>query len=132
MIGYILFAIFAVSIMWPVVYGNMGVLVPCLFIAGFFEAWVVPNVFAFISLHYPAHIAGKLSGTWFGIGLFGGTVGVILGAAALHGTGNYHASILIVGLVAVIGFVLTIFLKPPKVFAATLEAGVGRQNASAG
>jgi MFS family permease len=126
MIGYALFAIFAVSIMWPAVYGNMSVLVVCLVIAGFFEAWVVPNVFAFISLHYPAHITGKLSGMWFGIGLFGGTVGVSVGAAALHGTGNYHASIVIVGVVAVIGFILTIFLKPSKVFCASEDGEIRR------
>ncbi len=126
MIGYALFAVFAVSIMWPVVYANMSVLVPCLVIAGFFEAWVVPNVFAFISLHYPAHITGKLSGMWFGIGLFGGTVGVSLGAVALHATRNYHASIIIVGLIAVIGFILTIFLKPPKVFCASADGEIRR------
>ena len=125
MIGYALFAIFAVSIMWPAVYKNMTVLVPCLVIAGFFEAWVVPIVFAFISLHYPAHITGKLSGMWFGIGLFGGTVGVTAGAAALHKTGNYHASIIIVGLVAAAGFILTIFLKPPKVFCLSEEGKTG-------
>jgi len=128
LIGFALFAMFAVSIMLPVVYGNMPILVACLFIAGFFEAWVVPNVFAFIALHYPAHIAGKLSGMWFGIGLFGGTVGVILGATALHHTGNYHVSILIVGTVAIIGFILSTFLKPPKVFSMTDGEVVKRRN----
>jgi len=122
-IGYFLFAIFAVSIMWQAVYSNLSVLVPCLMVAGFFEAWVVPIVFAFIALHYPAHIAGKLVGMWFGIGLFGGTVGVIVGATALHSTGNYHASIIIVGVVALIGLILTLFLKPPKVFCVSDAGG---------
>ncbi|MCX8021733.1 MAG: MFS transporter [Syntrophorhabdaceae bacterium] len=116
MIGFFIFAVFAVSIMIPQVYTNMKILVLCLAIAGFFEAWVVPIVFAFIALHYPSHIVGKLTGMWFGIGVFGGTVGVILGAAALHHTGNYHTSIIIVGIIAIIGCVLGIFLKPPKVF----------------
>jgi len=128
LIGFALFAVFAVSIMLPAVFGTMPVLVTCLFLAGFFEAWVVPNVFAFIALHYPAHIAGKLSGMWFGIGLFGGTIGVILGATALHSTGNYHVSILIVGTMAIIGFILATFLKPPKVFSMTEGEVVKRRN----
>jgi MFS family permease len=116
MIGLLFFAFFAVSIMLPAVYGNMPVLIACLMIAGFFESWVVPTVFAFIALNYPAHIVGKLTGMWFGIGLFGGTIGVIVGATALHHTGNYHASIIIVGTVALIGVVLGMFLKPAQVF----------------
>jgi MFS family permease len=115
-IGYIVFAIFAVSILWPAVYKNMPVLLICLGVAGFFQAWVVPNIFAFISKHYPAHIAGKLQGSWFGIGQFGGAVGVGAGATALYNTGNYHMSIIIVGVISVIGFILAQFLKPPKVF----------------
>ena len=116
MIGLFLFALFAVSIMLPVVYGTMPVLLSCLITAGFFESWIVPTVFAFIALHYPAHIVGKLTGMWFGIGLFGGTIGVIVGATALHHTGNYHVSIIVVGVVALIGVVLGVFLKPPQVF----------------
>jgi MFS family permease len=115
-IGYIIFAVFAVSILWPTVYKNMSVLIVCLAVAGFFQAWVVPNVFAFISKHYPAHIAGKLQGSWFGIGQFGGALGVAVGATALHKTGNYHMSIVIVSVVSVIGVIIAHFLKPPKVF----------------
>jgi MFS family permease len=113
-IGYIVFAVFAVSILWPTVYKNMSVLIICLAVAGFFQAWVVPNIFAFISKHYNAHIAGKLQGSWFGIGQFGGALGVAVGATALHNTGNYRTSVVIVGVVSVIGFILAQFLKPPK------------------
>jgi MFS family permease len=127
MIGLFIFALFAVSIMLPAVWGNMPVLVACLVIAGFFESWVVPTVFAFIALSYPAHIVGKLTGMWFGIGLFGGTIGVIVGATALHHTGNYHTSIIIVGVVALIGVVLGIFLKPPKIFCEADSPGADYQ-----
>jgi MFS family permease len=127
-IGYIVFAIFAVSILWPAVYKNMSVLLICLGVAGFFQAWVVPNIFAFISKHYPAHIAGKLQGSWFGIGQFGGAVGVAAGATALHNTGNYRMSIVIVSVVSVIGFIIAQFLKPPKVFSQgrRVEPGTGK------
>jgi MFS family permease len=115
-IGYVVFAVFAISILWPAVYKNMSALIGCLAVAGFFQAWVVPNIFAFISKHYPAHIAGKLQGSWFGIGQFGGALGVAVGATALHNTGNYRMSIVIVGVVSMVGFILAQFLTPAKAF----------------
>ncbi len=121
MIGYAVFAIFAVSIILPLVYGRLPVLLVCLMVAGFFQAWVIPNALAFISLHYPPHITGKLVGTAFGINLFAASAGIMLGAYALHHTGNYHISIIIVGTVAALGFVLAFFMKPPKVFVMTGE-----------
>ena len=74
------------------------------------------NVIAFASKHYPAHIAGKLVGMWMGIGLFGGLAGILAGATALHNTGNYHVSIIIVCIIAIIGLIFAQFLKPPRAF----------------
>ena len=120
-VGYVLFAIAALSILFPAVFGTMAVLVVCLGIAGFFLAWVMPNVLAFVAKYYPPHIAGKLVGLWMGVGLFGGTFGILGGATALRQTGNYRASIIIVSVVAVIGLTITQFLKPPQVFRAADE-----------
>lgn len=89
-------------------------MVACLLAAGFFQAWVVPNALAFYSLHYPAHIAGRLVGLSFGIALFGGTAGIVAGAFALHHTGNYRVSILLVSSVALAGFALSTALKAPN------------------
>jgi len=114
--GYALFAIFAFSIIFPAVWGDMSVLPVCLAIAGFFIGLVGANVIAFASKHYPAHIAGKLVGMWMGVGLFGGLAGIVAGATALHNTGNYHASIIIVCIIAIIGLIFAQFLKPPQVF----------------
>jgi len=116
--GYALFAVFAFSIIFPAVWGSMSVLPVCLAIAGFFIGLVGANVIAFASKKYPAHIAGKLVGMWLGVGLFGGLAGILAGATALHKTGNYHASIIIVCVIAVIGLGLAFFLKPPMVFSA--------------
>jgi MFS family permease len=118
-VGYVLFAVAAITILFPGVFGNMVVLVACLGLAGFFLAWVMPNALAFVAKYYPPHISGKLVGLWMGVGLFGGTFGILGGATALSHTGNYHASIVIVSIVALIGLVITQFLKPPKVFCAT-------------
>jgi hypothetical protein len=37
--------------------------------------------------------------------------GVMIGAAALHGTGNYHTSIITVSLVGMVGLFSSLFLK---------------------
>ncbi len=116
MMGYALFAIFAFSIIFPTVWGSMSVLPVCLAIAGFFIGLVGANVIAFASKRYPANIAGKLVGMWMGVGLFGGFGGILAGATALHKTGNYHASIAIVCVIAIIGLVFAFFLTPPLVF----------------
>ncbi len=118
-VGYILFAVFGFSIIFPTIFTSMGILVVCLGLAGFFLAWVMPNVFAFGAKYYPPHIAGKLVGVWMGVGLFGGTLGILGGATALRRTGNYHASIIIVSVVALVGLVIAQFLTPPRVFCAT-------------
>lgn len=113
MIGFCLFGTLAIAVSSPAITSSLSVLAPWLAVAGFFQAWVVPNAFAFVSLHYPAHITGKLVGMWMGIGLFGGSAGVIAGSVALHHTGNYLVSILLVGAVAFAGLLVSIFLRPP-------------------
>lgn len=114
--GYAIFAIFAFSIIFPAVWSNMAILPVCLVMAGFFIGLVGANIIAFASKHYPAHIAGKIVGMWMGIGLFGGFAGIMAGATALHKTGNYHASIIIVCIIAVFGLIFARFLNPPQVF----------------
>lgn len=54
---------------------------------------------------------------WVGLCVFGSTAGGICGSIALRVTGNYHLSIIIVSIVAIIGLVASLFLKPPTVFA---------------
>ncbi|NTU60437.1 MAG: MFS transporter, partial [Deltaproteobacteria bacterium] len=49
-----------------------------------------------------------------GIGIFGGTCGVIAGATALHHTGRYGVSIVLVGAAAAVGLLLSLFLRPPS------------------
>jgi MFS family permease len=115
-IGFLVFAVFSVSIKLPFVTSNRLMLLACLMIAGFFMAWIVPNAMAFVATHYPPHVTGKVVGLWVGVGTFGGTVGVILGAMSLRQTNSYLVSILIVGCVGLIGFLLTPFLKSPAVF----------------
>ncbi|WP_005035683.1 MFS transporter [Holophaga foetida] len=115
-IGFLGAAIFALSVRFPFVNGNLKILPICLFLAGFFQGWIVPTSLAFIAMHFPSHIVGKMTGIWMGVGIFGGTAGVIAGASLLHKTGLYQASIVAVGIVGLVGFLCSLFLNPPAVF----------------
>ncbi|MBP1625534.1 MAG: rane protein, major facilitator superfamily [Holophagaceae bacterium] len=115
-VAFLVFAVFIFSISQPFVYTNMKILYPVLGIAGFFLAWVVPVCIAFVTLHYPAHLVGKMIGLWFGIGLFAGVPAIGIGSALLTKTGNYHASIYVVTAIAVVGAIIAQWLKPPKAF----------------
>jgi len=114
--GFLLSAVFCLSIKLPFVFSNEGTLQFCLIIAGFFMSFVNPQVMAFISKNYPEHITGKVGGMTMGIGIFGGTAGVIAGSVALHATDLYQMSINIVGVIAVIGLIVALWLNPPKAF----------------
>ena len=61
-------------------------------------------------------ITGKVGGMAMGLGLFGGVVGVSIGSATITKTGNYQASILIVTIVAIVGFFVAMALRKPKAF----------------
>jgi len=56
----------------------------------------------------------KMLGLWLGLGIFGGAAGLFVGGFALTRVGNYHVSIMLIALGALIGFVLTLFLAKPK------------------
>ncbi|WP_306598666.1 MFS transporter [Geothrix sp. 21YS21S-2] len=115
-LGFIGAAVFSISVRSPLVYGNLGILPVCLVLVGFFQGMVIPTTLAFIAMHFPSNIVGKMTGIWMGVGIFGGTAGVVVGATLLHKTGLYHASIAAVSLVALCGFLFSLFLNPPEIF----------------
>jgi len=97
--------------------GVNPLLLVVMIISAFFLGQGISTVMAFISKSYPEHITGKVGGMSMGLGLIGGTVGVSAGSIALTKTHNYQASIVIVVIIAIIGFFLAIALRKPKVFA---------------
>ena len=115
-LGFIGAAVFAIAVRFPAVAGNLSILPICLFLFGFFQGLVIPATLAFIAMNFPSHIAGKMTGIWMGLGIFGGTAGLIVGATLLHNTGLYLASILAVGIVAIVGAVASVLLTPPAIF----------------
>ncbi|NTV90926.1 MAG: MFS transporter [Clostridiales bacterium] len=112
-IGFLGCAIFVLSVRFPFIYGNPPVLYSCLFLQGFFISLVVPQTALFVAQSFPVNIVGKVYGTAMGIGAFG-SVGISFGAFLLHATGNYHASIYAVSIIAIIGCVIGINMNVPK------------------
>ena len=115
----ILAAVFALSVKLPIIYSNSTALLICLILTGLFLSSINPTIQAFISMHYPKSIIGKIGGMAMGIGIFGGTAGVAAGSVALHTTGTYQLSILIVAAILLVGFVFALGMKPPKGFGAS-------------
>ena len=116
--GFVLSAVFMVAVRLPFVHGNSALLGAVLFLCGFFESFTIPAISAFISLHYPQSIMGKVFAVSFGVSLFAGAVGVGLGGAILHATNSYDVPVVLVGVVALLGAAVTATLRPPRAFAA--------------
>ena len=102
-VTYILTAIFCGSVMLPTVASNISILTVCLMLAGFFMGMPGPFTFGFIASQYPSHITGRVGGIIAGMGIFGGTIAVAVGSYALHATGAYTVSIMIVVCVCILG-----------------------------
>ncbi|NTW38665.1 MAG: MFS transporter [Cellulomonadaceae bacterium] len=113
MIGFAMGAVFGLGMLLPAATTNSGLMLVILCVAAFFFAWINPNAMGYIAKAYPQSITGKLGGFAMGIGIFGGTAGVAAGAAALHATGLYTISIVIMSAVCASGIIVALFLKQP-------------------
>ncbi|MBN1905575.1 MAG: MFS transporter [Deltaproteobacteria bacterium] len=120
-VSFCLTAFFCISVMSPLVKSNMPVLIICLFLAGFFMGMPMASGMSFIANNYPEHITGSVGGFTMGLAIFGGAIGVAAGSTALHITGMYNVSIIIVGVVAVIGAIAGFGIKPVNIFDKNLE-----------
>jgi MFS family permease len=113
-VAFVLTAIFCFSVTIPAINGSQAPLMICLILAGFFMGMPMPIAQTSISNFYPEHLTGSVGGITMGLGIFGGTVGVAAGSAALHATGMYMVSIIIVCVVALIGAAAGFGVKRPK------------------
>jgi MFS family permease len=110
-IGFVLSGLFAYIILSPAVYGSMGVLVLCLMIAGWGIPFMNPSITAFVAMNYPPAILGRMIGWVFGVGTFGGALGLYLGGNSIGATGSFKMAITMISLAAIVGLVLSFFLK---------------------
>jgi len=114
--GFLFAALFMFSVKFPAINSTPVLLAACLFLAGFFEAFIIPMVATFIATNYPSTIMGRIYGTTFGLSIFGGAIGVFVGSTFLHITGRYMVSIAVVGAVALLGMIASYFMNSPKAF----------------
>ncbi|MBP1628433.1 MAG: rane protein, major facilitator superfamily [Holophagaceae bacterium] len=121
-VGLLMMGVFTASLLSPAISGAKGPLSTVLFCTGFFAAWGMPTSVAFISLHYPARVIGRLTGLFFALAFSGGIPAILLGSLALHHTGRYVVSFCIAIAVVVIGALVSLFLKRPTFAARKVTA----------
>jgi MFS family permease len=110
-IGYALCCVFMYLLLLPFITGSNGLLLVCVILAAAGIAVLYAALPLFVSLNYPLQVIGKVFGIIFGLGAFGGAVGLFAAGAAVDVTGNYHLSITLISLAALVGFICVLFLK---------------------
>ncbi len=113
-IGFILIGLFTYPLLLPAVYTNMTLLVICLIIAGWGVPFMMPSLSAFVAIHYPPAMVGRLVGWWFGFGTFGGALGLYLGGQSIGATGSFKIALTMISLASLVGMLLSFALKPKK------------------
>jgi MFS family permease len=114
MIAFAAMAVGAGLLLVPGINTNQVILTVVMMITVFFLGWINATALGWIAKNYPAEITGKLGGMAQGIGIFGGLAGVAAGSAALHATGFYIVSTLIMVAVAVVGVGVAFFMQTHK------------------
>lgn len=114
MVAFAAMAVGAGLLLVPGVNTNEVILTVVMMITVFFLGWINATALGWVAKNYPAEITGKLGGMAQGIGIFGGLAGVAAGSAALHATGFYTVSTLIMVGVALVGVGVAHFMQTHK------------------
>lgn len=114
MVAFGAMAVGAALLLVPGINTNQVILTTVMLITVFFLGWINASALGWIAKNYPAEITGKLGGMAQGVGIFGGLAGVAAGSAALHATGFYVVSTLIMAGVAIVGVVVAFFMQTHK------------------
>jgi MFS family permease len=89
------------------------ILLPCGML--FFTSVVNPTIYGYIAKHYPDNAVGRLGGTATGLAAGGSVIGLAAGSTALHITGYYTVSNIILAVVILIAGLAAGFLKEPNI-----------------
>ena len=109
-VGFLLSAC-VILILLPAVSKSIAVLALCLLISGWGIPFMGPSLSAFIAMHYPPGIVGRMIGWWFGFGTFGGAAGLYLGGMTIGTSGNFYMAIGMISVASIVGVILSLFLK---------------------
>lgn len=105
-LGFLLSGLFTYLILQPTVYGNITMLAICLMLAGWGIPFMTASLSATIAVSYPPSIIGRMMGFCFGIGTFGGALGLYLGGRSIAVTGSFYTSLALISGAAVAGIAL--------------------------
>ncbi|MBP2642636.1 MAG: transporter transrane protein [Firmicutes bacterium] len=114
LIGWVIGAISYPAIMISEVHNNVVILPVALVAAGVLGAFLGPALMGLGAKTFSPSAIGKVIGLWMFTGCFAGAGGVVGGSVALRSTGSYRLSMIIIVGLAIMGFIVSVFLKPGK------------------
>jgi len=104
--GFLLSGLFTYLILNPSVSGNITLLALCLMLAGWGIPFMNASLSATIAVNYPVSIIGRMMGFCFGVGTFGGALGLFLGGKSIALTGNFYTALVLISGAALAGMIL--------------------------
>jgi hypothetical protein len=111
--GFIPAAVFIYLIKVPAMGSNNTILQLSIYATVFFSAFIGPQALGYIAKHYPENITGSLGGLVIGVSSLVQMAGVATCSKAVKVSG-YQISFSILVIVAIIGAIIALFLKPAK------------------
>jgi MFS family permease len=93
--------------------GIILILLPCGML--FFSSVVNPTIYGYMSKHFPVNAVGRIGGIATFLAAGGSCIGLAVGSAALHITGYYTVSNIILAIVILIAGSSAIFLRDPGI-----------------
>lgn len=109
--GFLLSGMFTYLILNPSVSGNTSLLALCLMLAGWGIPFMNASLSATIAVSYPVSIIGRMMGFCFGVGTFGGALGLFLGGKSIALTGSFYTALVLISGAALAGMILISCLR---------------------
>lgn len=114
MLGFLIASVSTYALVSPVVTSNPTLLFALLLTCGLTMSITSPQVMTFVVKSHPPHVIGRLGGLLMAFNILGGLVGVGAGSYALHVSGAYHWTIVLISLAPIGGIISAAFLVAPK------------------
>ncbi len=108
-LGFIMTGLFAYGLVCSLVYSSMFSIVICLMLAGWGGMFIYPAINAYVIANFPPGIVGRMLGICFGLGGFGGFIGLYLGGLSISRSGNFVMAIILISLASAAGIIVAFF-----------------------
>ncbi len=110
MLGFLICSGAAYMLSLPAVDASWALLMTSLLVCGFAMSITAPQVMTYIVKTQPERVIGKLGGIAMGFSILGGVAGVAACSYALHESGRYHSTILLIAAAPLVGAVASLLL----------------------